>query len=895
MADRIGQVLGNYRLTHLLGLGGFAEVYLGVHLHLGTEAAIKVLHTNLAMPSDIEKFRVESSTVAKLVHPNIVRVLDFDVHEGTPYLVMDYAPNGSLRQRMPAGKPLAPAEVLPVLTQMAEALHYAHEQKLVHRDIKPENMLLGRRNEVLLSDFGIAVVAQSTSMQKTQGVAGTAAYMSPEQLQGKPRPASDLYSLGVVVYEWLAGERPFQGSFTEVASQHLFAPPPPLRDKVPNISPGLEQVVLTALAKDPKERFGSARAFANAFAQASGATGTLATFSTQVGAPPAFVQQTPTPPAGQAGASLFSAETRLTPHITPQIAALSRTDVPPPPAAAVPLDSALLNAPTQLTPPNAAPWQAGMTPASGVPAVAGAARTMPPAAPVITSQTSQPSVPSITSVATAPTSLAPAQGWAAPVAYPGGQGFGGSEPAFLETSEVAYGGSGPANSANERALRGGAGAPIVPSAGPGKRKRKGGALRYALIALAAVVVLALIGGGVYALPKLLVQPPAGATGATVTITPDSSLVQNTYTITGVTGTPDASKQQVQARTISVTTQPHSNTVNATGSGTTQGAHAAGTLIIYNWDTANPLSLSYGGSYPNNNGDGNAPSSIVIVLDAAVSLPVAPGPGSYSSTTIPAHVQQVGTIGNFPRAYFRSALATPHPAAIPQSGGGGAFSYLHGSCFSCWEMDSYSAFSGGVDPQTYPVVAQSDIDNTANSLIQANQPNAQQVVQGQLQSNEQQVGTPQCQPNTSADHQAGDHASQVTVTVTFTCTGEAYDHDGAVALAKTLLTNQAASSPGAGYALVGQVQATQLSASADSQGTVTIIMEGKGVWVYQFSAPDQQNLAKLIAGKAKGDAIQTLLGQPGVAKVTIALTGGNGQLLPAAAAHITVVIQPVTGA
>ncbi|HEX6776933.1 MAG TPA: protein kinase, partial [Ktedonobacterales bacterium] len=98
MADREGQQLGNYRLTRLLGKGGFAEVYLGVHIYLGTEAAIKLLHTQLAGESDIEKFRREASTIARLVHPNIVRVLDFGVSDGTPYLVMDYAPNGSLRQ-----------------------------------------------------------------------------------------------------------------------------------------------------------------------------------------------------------------------------------------------------------------------------------------------------------------------------------------------------------------------------------------------------------------------------------------------------------------------------------------------------------------------------------------------------------------------------------------------------------------------------------------------------------------------------------------------------------------------------------------------------------------------------------------------------------------------------
>jgi tetratricopeptide (TPR) repeat protein len=191
------------------------------------------------------------------------------VEENTPYLVMDYAPRGTLRDRHPKGTPLALETLLPYVKQVADALYYAHEQKLIHRDVKPENMLLGERGEVLLSDFGIATVAQSSRYQQTEGVAGTATYMAPEQLQGKPRPASDQFALGIVVYEWLTGTRPFQGTFTEIASQHVLTAPPPLRERVPTISEAVEQVVLTALAKDPHERFASVQAFANALEQAS--------------------------------------------------------------------------------------------------------------------------------------------------------------------------------------------------------------------------------------------------------------------------------------------------------------------------------------------------------------------------------------------------------------------------------------------------------------------------------------------------------------------------------------------------------------------------------------------------------------------------------------------------
>lgn len=267
MADRLGQQLGNYQLNRLLGQGGFADVYLGEHVYLKTQAAIKILRTRLAS-SELDSFLKEARTIATLEHPHIVRVLEFGVQDTIPFLVMTYAPNGTLRERHPRGTRLSLDSILPYVRQVAMALQYAHEQKVIHRDIKPENMLLGRNYDILLSDFGIALIAQSSNSQNLQEMAGTMAYMAPEQLHGKARYASDQYSLGIVVYEWLTGDRPFQGTFTELASQHMFAVPPPLHTKVPGISPEVEQVILTALSKDPQQRFGSMHAFANALEQA---------------------------------------------------------------------------------------------------------------------------------------------------------------------------------------------------------------------------------------------------------------------------------------------------------------------------------------------------------------------------------------------------------------------------------------------------------------------------------------------------------------------------------------------------------------------------------------------------------------------------------------------------
>jgi predicted ATPase/DNA-binding CsgD family transcriptional regulator len=271
MADRSGQQLGNYRLLRLLGRGGFAEVYLGQHIYLNSQAALKVLQIALN-DEDIEHFAKEARTLASLTHPHIIRVLDYAVENGTPFLVMEYAANGTLRQRYPHGTRLPVETIISYVRQVASALQYAHDQRLIHRDIKPENMLLGATGEILLSDFGLAMPASHTVDQSTQAMeisfAGTTPYLAPEQLQGKPQPASDQYSLAVVVYEWLCGKRPFNGSPLEIAMQHISVPPPPLHEQIAGISPSIEETVMGALAKDPQQRFASVQDFAIALERA---------------------------------------------------------------------------------------------------------------------------------------------------------------------------------------------------------------------------------------------------------------------------------------------------------------------------------------------------------------------------------------------------------------------------------------------------------------------------------------------------------------------------------------------------------------------------------------------------------------------------------------------------
>ena len=299
---RAGQRLGNYKLIRLLGSGAFADVYLAEHLYLNTRVAIKVLHAHPTGHSS-EDFLTEARHLSQLVHPHIIRVFDFTLQDHTPYLVMDYAPHGNLRQLHPPGSRLPLSTVVSYVLAIASALQYAHDQHLIHRDLKPENLLLGPKHEVLLSDFGLALLTSPSEGLQVQKRLGTLAYMAPEQIRGQPSVASDQYALAVMVYEWLCGERPFDGSVAELTSQQLYNAPAALRERHPEVPPAVEQVVLQALSKDPARRFVDVLSFATAFEEACQALSHLpavpliapAAASPSSSSPLASYQQLPVP------------------------------------------------------------------------------------------------------------------------------------------------------------------------------------------------------------------------------------------------------------------------------------------------------------------------------------------------------------------------------------------------------------------------------------------------------------------------------------------------------------------------------------------------------------------------------------------------------------------------
>src|SRR6266700_700731 len=260
-ATRIGQQFGSYLIEWLLGRGAFATVFLGRHLYLDMKAAIKIPHLQFT-DSERHLFSNEARIAARLVHPHIVRVLEYGVQFGRPYLVMDYASGGSLSQFRGTGLPLT--LVVHYARQIASGLDYLNARGIIHCDIKPQNLLIGYDEQILIGDFGIALLARNTVATRRGNIRGTPIYMAPEQIMGNPCFASDQYALAVVLYELLCGIPPFEGTKAGVIKQHLSADPPSLRERGLSIPLAVEGVIIEALAKNPEQRYDSAGQFAMA-------------------------------------------------------------------------------------------------------------------------------------------------------------------------------------------------------------------------------------------------------------------------------------------------------------------------------------------------------------------------------------------------------------------------------------------------------------------------------------------------------------------------------------------------------------------------------------------------------------------------------------------------------
>jgi eukaryotic-like serine/threonine-protein kinase len=261
---------GRYRVRERLGSGGMADVYCADDSQLGRKVALKILHRRFARDEEfVKRFQREASSAAALQHPNVVNVFDRGEHDGTYYIAMEFLPGRTLKEVVTSEAPLPQEQAIDYTLQILSAAGFAHKRGLIHRDLKPHNVMVAPDGSAKVTDFGIAR-AGASEMTETGSIMGTAQYLSPEQAQGQSvTAASDLYSIGILLYELLTGQVPFSGdSAVSIALKHVSEPVPPVSQLRPDVHPVLEAIVMHALVKDPAGRFPSAEEFAEALKHA---------------------------------------------------------------------------------------------------------------------------------------------------------------------------------------------------------------------------------------------------------------------------------------------------------------------------------------------------------------------------------------------------------------------------------------------------------------------------------------------------------------------------------------------------------------------------------------------------------------------------------------------------
>ena len=998
--ERLGK---RYRLIKPLGSGGMADVCLAIDEQSNNNAvAIKVLRPDQLDEELLGRFMKEASLIAGWNHPNIIRIYGdvkwevLDAKKGSllPYIVMEYIQGGNLKERLIPDQPYPFRETLRLFTQMCNAVQYAHEHGIIHRDIKPENVLFRQRadgsEDVVLSDFGMAVSLTATHYTFSHG--GTPLYMAPEQLRGQVQPASDIYALGVLLYQLCTGQLPFQSQFAQITNP---LQPPPHPSSINTALPiALDEIILTALASNPTQRFSSAQIFKERLQNVAASislrspnskeNGPLASSSASIKVVQPLPSSLETKEADAADKSKDVNKSLLaTNNATPAQANQGKEVLENKPlngtgaqerrwpflgrkskslnggaaiaggaiagAAAAPSNAEQQGAPKTVgqqtsasTPPSngvesgdqsvaqiplrhgssAQPVPAASTSTiddddaiddtSAASAMSPVSQASPPATP--TTNVSEPpggeADPGIIDLrprarnggrntvdlrgSTAAAGTIPAAQPAQPVESPisrgaarrrnGGAAASGGLVLGAAAASAALAGAPTAASGGANAsspVAGGARpagigqAPqrVIP---PGRVRRgnpsprRGRVVLLLLLLVASAVVCASVNSGgfpsVIIRPILNLLPPVlHSTSTTITITPDSKEVQDSYVMQAVTTQPNIDQLQVSIRSLNVAPDAQNRTVAGTGRGQIAAVAAKGRLTFTN-GAFSPYTVASGTVISASNG-------VSVVTDQSVTIPASVPGGATGSNSVSAHAVTSGTAGNLDQGSINKQCCSTVGNII---------------------VKNDAAFTGGVDAQTYPFVRQGDVNVVATPLENTASQQASTLFKQQLKPNEKLVDDPTCNSNVQVPAgTVGDqgHAiASTTITVTARCMGVAYDRGAVQAIAKDRLQKKATIDPGQGYALVGNIvpDVTVSKVNADS---ISLLVNARGIWAYQFDSAKQQALAKQLAGKKMTDAQAFLNAQRGITNVKIGL---NGNVLPTDPAHITFNIQRVPG-
>jgi len=737
-----GRQLGNYDVIRRIRVGGMGAVYEGKQrTAFGRRVAIKVILGDYARDPDMRRrFAREARTIARLHHPHILPLIEFGDEGGLLFLVMPFIDGGTLTSHLRRSLPDL-NEVSAMYQQLLDAVEYAHEEGLIHRDIKSSNVLLEHRRSgppyAYLADFGLVrTLRQAEGDQSGQSipldqVPGTPHYMAPEQTRGIVTPLTDIYALGVLLYQMLTGELPYDDpDEIRVIQMHLQSPIPSPCDRDATIPAELSEVVRTAMAKLPEDRYQNIAALRDAFLRAVSG-------SASSGAEPVLPVE-----------EVFSEPVRS-------------------PRASVPLQ------PLEL------------------PAPAATERRL-----------------------------------AKQVVAPPEQGR-------RRVTE----------SIRNKPLR-------ITESVPGKRvKRKRRATPVLVATIVPLVLLALL-----IVPRILGIslfpvgfPLLGANPtATVTIIPQNKLLQNTYLITASPQVvaPLLAKRFIPDHKVSQTLSG-TRAGQATGSKTTGGSQATGTILFVNTERQ----------------------------------PVTVSAGMVFATITGVQVQTIASVVVPPRRQGENGTATVQAIALTAGAGGNiGANTINTKCCNSLSVSNPNGFSGGANAYSVAVVTQADINRTSSALIaQMEQQELQQLLQG-LPTGEVLTGLPTYTTRVSSDHPVGSEVGQFTVQAQVSASALAYNRTSADQLAGQLLSQQASQQLGGNYLRQGALStAVPRIVQQNSDGVAYLSITVHGAWRYHFSAGQVNRWRQSLKGMTKENALAYLNGESGVSAVQLQLPFGTDHL------------------